>query len=518
MQKSYVGLLMAGLFVLCHPAQAKATNITWYDVSGARPNIKAALVNPDNPRVIYAGFEAGVSKTDDAGEAWRDVLFVRGRNQQVNFLVFDLQDKNSLYAATANGLFFSPDQGRHWSRIFKGKGGLENDCAVLEVLPYAIYLGTKAGLFWSKDRGRTWHKEAGRLGNSSILAIACNLKEPACVYVACADGVFKTGDSGSSWERVFVSAAVERIEGAEEPAADEEETGPGSRIRYIAIDPDNPDCLYLAVSSGIYASKNRGKSWQALSGYGLLDNEVRFLSFSPDSRLYALTKAGIFRHEQERWFESSLGLVAGDINSIAFDSQDNIYAACEKGLFKGEANPYSGGVTDRISLIHKDGPAIDDLRQAAIRYAEVEPEKIMRWRKLAARRALLPKVSAGINRDTSDLWHWESGSTTRAGDDLLTKGRDTVNWDLTLTWDLSELIWNDAQTSIDVRSRLMVELRNDILDELTRLYFERLRVKMELDSLSIEERKKRQEHELRLKELAASLDGLTGGYFSGYAE
>jgi len=61
----------------------------------------------------------------------------------------------------------------------------------------------------------------------------------------------------------------------------------------------------------------------------------------------------------------------------------------------------------------------------------------------------------------------------------------------------------------------MVQLRDDILDEVNKLYFERIRVKMELDALQIEDRKKRFEKELRLRELTASLDGLTGGYFSG---
>jgi len=60
----------------------------------------------------------------------------------------------------------------------------------------------------------------------------------------------------------------------------------------------------------------------------------------------------------------------------------------------------------------------------------------------------------------------------------------------------------------------VVQLRDDILDEVNKLYFERLRVKIELDNLSIEDRKKRAEKELRLEELTASLDALTGGYFS----
>ncbi|MBL7152028.1 MAG: hypothetical protein ISS89_05550 [Candidatus Omnitrophica bacterium] len=49
---------------------------------------------------------------------------------------------------------------------------------------------------------------------------------------------------------------------------------------------------------------------------------------------------------------------------------------------------------------------------------------------------------------------------------------------------------------------------------MTKLYFERLRVKIELDELPIEAAKKRLQKELRLEELTASIDALTGGYFS----
>jgi hypothetical protein len=200
---------------------------------------------------------------------------------------------------------------------------------------------------------------------------------------------------------------------------------------------------------------------------------------------------------------------------LGLDKQGNLYAACNKGLFKARINNSSLNTgVNTIALYYKDEPKINEVQAAAIKYAEVEPEKISRWREKAAKKAFLPKLSASVNRDTSDLWHWESGSTTKTGDDVLIRGRDTVGWDVTLTWDLGEVIWNEDQTSIDVRSRLMVELRDDILDEVTKLYFERLRVKMELDNLSIEDRKKRLEKELRLEELTASLDALTGGYFS----
>jgi len=64
----------------------------------------------------------------------------------------------------------------------------------------------------------------------------------------------------------------------------------------------------------------------------------------------------------------------------------------------------------------------------------------------------------------------------------------------------------------------VVQLRDDILDEVNKVYFERLRVKIELDNLSIEEKNKRAQKQLRLEELTACLDGLTGGYFSSAKE
>jgi hypothetical protein len=121
------------------------------------------------------------------------------------------------------------------------------------------------------------------------------------------------------------------------------------------------------------------------------------------------------------------------------------------------------------------------------------------------------------NRTISqNIWGTYSSNSTPGrhyiGPDDVTK-YDNKNWSVSLTWELGDLIFSDDQTNIDVRSKLMVQLRDEILDEVTKLYFERIRVRAEIDNLSIEDRKKRFEKELKLKELTASLDALTGGYF-----
>lgn len=512
--KTYI-LILVGLFIASIVVLAFADEVIWDNISAENLDLSTVLLNPESKRIIYFGSSKGVFKTEDGASSWRNVLSIKGGNRQINLLLFDPLDKKSIYAATGNGLFFSNNSGKDWKKIFKGKNSLENECTVLAVSPFGIYLGTKAGFFTSSDKGRSWHKANGKVGNTNILAIAYNPNDTDCVYIASTDGVFKSQDNCQSWERIFVANPTENGLEAEEISEDSDEVQRFSAIRYIACDLSNLDYIYLATLHGVYKSTDKGKSWEMLSNYGLLSGDIKSLLITNTSNIYAATKSAVFEYKDRRWHELSLRLTAEDIRFLASDSEGSLYVACEAGLFKAnKTNPNSDKQGVMIEDYCKDEPKIKEIQQAAIKYAEVEPDKISKWRKQAAKKAFLPSVSAGVSRDNGDLWHWESGSTTKSGDDVLVKGRDTLDWDIRLTWNLGEIIWNDDQTSIDVRSRLMVQLRDDILDEVTKLYFERIRVKMEIDTLSIEDRKKRADRMLRLQELTASLDALTGGYFS----
>ncbi len=523
MKKYAVVLVVVVLFIFASKVGVFGNDIVWDDIGRGNLNLRTVLVNPDNPRVIYVGSSNAVLKSEDAGTSWRNILSVRGQNKVVNFLLFEPKDKNSLYAATGNGLFCSTNQGKDWRRIFRGKSYLENECTTLAVLPYGIYLGTKEGLFVSKDKGRSWHKETSKIGNSHILAIAYNLKEPNHIYIACIDGVFKSKDSGQSWERIFVTGPTEDGNDVEEVTEDQDEEERFSNLKYISIDPNNANYLYLATDRGVYQSQDRGLNWEPLTSFGLLNRDVRFLFVSFESRLYAVTKSGVFEHVNNRWQELSLTLSAKEFNFLAIDKQGVLYVACDNGLFRMDTQASEEyGQENIMELYYKNEPKINEVQQAAIKYAEVEPEKIMCWRKQASLRAILPKLTVSMDRDNNRTIYenirW--GSTSNSNWDKYVIGPydqtryNNKNWGISLTWELGDLIFSDDQTNIDVRSKLMVQLRDDILDEVTKLYFERIRVKMELDNLTIEDRKKRFEKELRLQELAASLDALTGGYFS----
>ena len=149
----------------------------------------------------------------------------------------------------------------------------------------------------------------------------------------------------------------------------------------------------------------------------------------------------------------------------------------------------------------------------AIDYADVHPDKIKRWQKQSRLKAFVPSLSTGIDRSATDLMHWDTGPSP----DVLSKGKDFLDWDVNLSWNLGDMVWSSDQTSIDSRSKLMVELREEVLDQVTRVYFERRRLQVTLlsNGKTVDSAV---DDQMRLAELTAIIDGYTGGRFSNEVE
>jgi len=492
-----------------------AEEFTWNEISGEGFGFQVLLVDSRVNRVIFAGQSGNLLKSDDSGKIWRRVLSLRGNLSGINDLVADGKNPNLVYAATDKGLYRSYNSGERWERIFRGKNDQESRCSALGVGEKVLILGTRAGIFMSADQGRNWYKQNGGIKDQAVYNIDSSLCQNKIFYLSAESGIFKSLDNGQTWERVFVDFLKKEPEEDLSDSDNSDLSEDAFNNYFVKVDKNQPDRVCFSSSSGIFESLNQGRSWEKMTEYGLLERKVRMFCFSEGGGIFALTGSGVFFHANGRWQEASFSLPADKLNYLVLDNSGNLYVAGKKGIYKSSrksASDFTGASLDEDYL--KNEPSIKDLQKAAIEYAEVSSEKIAQWRKGASRKAFLPQVSVGLDRNSTDLLHWESGSSTKNEDDILRRGQDTVDWDVSLSWDLGDLIWNDAQTSIDVRSKLMVELREDILDQVNKLYFERLRVKSELDHLALEDRNKRFEKQLKLKELAASLDALTCGYYT----
>ena len=163
----------------------------------------------------------------------------------------------------------------------------------------------------------------------------------------------------------------------------------------------------------------------------------------------------------------------------------------------------------------KAEPNIQQVQGATIEYAEVSPDKIRWMREAAKNKAWMPKLTVDFDYDEDNYISIDRGGTNDP--DVFINGPDDESWGwgVSLSWDLGELVWNDDQANIDVRSKLMVQLRDDILTEVTNLYFERRRLQLDIIDKKYSKNAIKAKL-LRLQELTARIDALCGGFLSKY--
>ncbi|MDP2981124.1 MAG: hypothetical protein Q8N67_03560 [Candidatus Omnitrophota bacterium] len=469
------------------------TDRDWEQAKGIQEaDIQDVCISPfDN--TIYASTEKTLYRSDDKGDDWSAVFSSQGEDDEINFIGIS---EKGVFICAKKGLFKSEDGKSNWKRIFE-----DNAAHIAFSKDGKIFLGTKKGLFISMDNGLTWQKDPGEISNLNVRWIEFM---DGVIFVAVEKGLYKNIDNG--WKRTFVTNRAETEYDADIVDEDNQAIKP---VNSIAAGKNN---IFLATDSGIFFSEDKGETWKEFINAGLISLKVKKLIYKDN--LCAATNKGVFMFfEQEKlWKPLYKGMPTKDTRDIAIDANGNLWAAAKKGLYKTKllgVDDKSYESNENLESFNNE-PGIREVQNAAIEYAEVNPGKIKEWRDSAAKKALLPNVSVGLDRYITDYWHWDSGTNP----DTLQKGKDVVSWDITMSWNMGELIWNNDQTSIDTRSKLMVELRGDIMNEVTRTYFERRRLQIDLAASPIQDLKLSLEKELRLQELTADIDALTGGYFS----
>jgi len=481
---------------------------TWNLVSGIKdPDLKEISVDYNTKGVVYVSGVKTLYRTDDNGNTWLLVFSSQANYDAINFV---RALEVGIFVCTKDGVFTSNDGKAGWKKIFKGVGEKENNVTHIAFSKdKRIYLATDAGLFISGDNGIIWAKD--NIGGAGF-----NLKWieflDDTIFVVTEKGVYK--NSGAGWKRTFVTSR-----GDAEYDADitDESLKAVKPVNSMII---NKDIVFLATDSGIFISGDKGETWKSFINTGLMSLRIKRILVG--DALYAITDKGIFifSDKDKLWQNLYKGMATKEASSMAIDSDGDIWVVTKKGLYERRQNTITKFVLDgnlenqKKDILKKfeDEPAISDIQEAAIKYAEVHPDKIKEWRSAAEKKALLPNVSVGLDRYITDYWHWDSGTNP----DTLQKGKDAVIWDISMSWDLGDLIWSSDQTSIDTRSKLMVELRDDIMNEVTRTYFERRRLQIDLFASPPKDLKLSLEKELRLQELTADIDALTGNYFSGH--
>ncbi|HXV37864.1 MAG TPA: hypothetical protein VEC18_11975 [Myxococcota bacterium] len=440
-------------------------------------------------------------------------------------------------AATEAGAFISPDA-RRWQRL---SPALPSGAAA------AIALAARDGFVecWVAIRGELWRGEirehAGRLVASAPHRVAIPYASSQRVPV---DVVLDVGEAAVAV--VFESELlVRRRAPAQELAVHALSTHEASDAQ-----PQTRDLAPGAVPAGEAsdAARTAAEPFARESSNGTLGGWELLRPTLPPGAAARRLVAALGRY----WLATDRGLlVAAELrgpwrralgasgSDAVFDLEvrdDALYAATDNGIAAAQLEPAGAAAQpdprDAAAPLEPAGasatqlpqpvvdprePDVQSVQRAAMRYLDLEPERIAELRRGVSRRGWLPILAFRATHDDGHNRHFDRDESFVAGEMRRFHARDRdTNRDLelqvSLSWDFGDVAFHPESIDVSREAREIIELRDDVLDEVTQLYFERRRALAEAAAHSGSPAAA--EQRLRAAQLAAGIDAWTGGWYA----
>ena len=168
-----------------------------------------------------------------------------------------------------------------------------------------------------------------------------------------------------------------------------------------------------------------------------------------------------------------------------------------------------------------DEPDVLAVQAMAMDYTKTNPSLVEGWLSAAKSAYALPAVTLSYDKDIDDYKTWNyldlNGDGNIDGSEHqfnTARADDDDGFGVRLAWRLDKLVMSSERIRVINEAQDIVKLRDKVLDEVTRVYFDRRRLQAEQILSPPSGLKEQIKEELRLQELTASIDALTGGRFS----
>jgi hypothetical protein len=491
------------------------------DVVTALALDRAGRLAVGDARGVVLGFPGGPMRR----------VSLRGEVRDLAFFGDDAEREPALLAATPLGLYRIWPDGRVES-IAPGPGADANAVTRIAVAGRVIAVATDAGAFVSPD-GARWQRLSEELPSGPAMAIALAEREgfveswvairgelwrseiraeaeravsttPIRVAIPFASGKRPPIDIALDVGDVAIAVIFEsELVVRETDAADWEQLRPtlppgASALRLAAA----LDRYWLATDRGLLVASNLRGPWRR--AHANSGSDAIFDLETGDGALYAATDTGLSVAQLEP------GLPAAAGSAQLTPEFSNTVAA------PAFASELPAAVEVPQPIVDPSEPDVHSVHRAAIRYLSLDPSRIAALRRGVSRRGWLPILSFRATRDRDRSRHSDydeafiSGEMRHFNDSDYDRNHD-LELQLIVSWDFGDIAYHPESIDVSREAREIIELRDDVLDEITQLYFERRRVlavvALQPDSPAASEL------QLRAAQLAAGIDAWTGGWY-----
>jgi photosystem II stability/assembly factor-like uncharacterized protein len=248
----------------------------------------------------------------------------------------DPRDHAHLYLGAANGwIYQSHDGGRKWNRL--ARVGNRDDLVIDNILvdpedPVRVVVGAwvlgdlnhpDGGLFVSNDGGATWTSNMEMRGQS-VRALTSAPSDPRIFVAGSMEGVFRSNDSGSHWERISPKDNAEIHE-----------------VESVAIDPVDPNVIYAGTWHLPWKTTDGGANWRSIKQGIIDDSDVFSIIVDPKhpNVVYASACSGIYKSDDGGTkFGKVQGIPSTARRTLVLmqdpNNLDTVFAGTTEGLYR----------------------------------------------------------------------------------------------------------------------------------------------------------------------------------------
>lgn len=339
--------------------------------------------------LVNQGFDSpvGIYRTTDGGDSWSQV-FVSNERFSEAFSTVEICESNPniAYAGSDAAIYRSGDAGVNW-QVVNGatvpwgppgvNAGWPIDMQCDPSNPDRLFINNYAGgNFLSEDGGQTWRNASQGYSGAQVRSVTVDRDNPALVYAAGRSGPWRSDDGGTTWTGLFYppddyTPGVEygaitvdpsqrgHLLAGNRPLASIIESNDDGRTWYfrwpgvdslgdplydvggdvtvIVFAPSNPGIVYAGMADGncallhepcqaghgVIASTDGGTTWVWSQDPDVLTVAVLGLAVHPadPNTLFAATENGLFKSTDGSvtWSEVSIQPSSGKVWAVAID-------------------------------------------------------------------------------------------------------------------------------------------------------------------------------------------------------